>query len=171
MINKIIATLILSVSVAATANARVSQKELEEIATKLSDKTGVSFELRIDTSEDVNAWAECGNVITVTKGALDTFKYDEVAFLLGHEIGHLGLGHVGSPYLNCTNANYVWKKSEADADLYSMDAMKESGFDACRGGSGTFLLFLREYGDNGGPDDPHPSNTYRLEQVKEYACK
>lgn len=172
-IKNIITAVALSVGLVATANARVSQTDVQTIMKNITAQTGdTNIKIIYDSSTDINAYASCGNTITVTKGAMDELSTDEMAFVLGHELGHIKLGHV--PHKNflghCTGGNYVWKNSEADADRFSLAVISKAKYDACKGGSGFFMLLSRKYGNLGGPADPHPTNKFRLQQVEEYSC-
>lgn len=175
MIKTLIASA-LTLSIVTTANASVSKDEVIDITNRLSQLTKTKINLHFDNSTAVNAWATCGNHVTVTKGAMDSLKRDEMMFVIGHEIGHIKLGHVGVEYysplkgVGCVNANYEFKKSESDADYFSLDVMKKGGYDACSGGAGFFHFMMREYGSEGDPTDPHTSSKFRLQQVEEYAC-
>lgn len=54
---------------------------------------GVSLNYKVYQAQDINAWAMPNGCIRVYSGLMDTMTDDEVRGVLGHEIGHVELGH------------------------------------------------------------------------------
>lgn len=158
------------------SHAQVSKRQLVKMTKELIQLSGVPkpIYLYIKDSNQVNGWATCGRRITITTGAMKQFNYYEMMSTVGHELGHINLNHVGKRILGiCVGAKYVWKKSEADADLYSIRLMKKGNYDACKAFTSKFKYYLKTDKNNGlydNPKDPHPSILIRLKQVKKYAC-
>jgi putative metalloprotease len=55
--------------------------------------TGVPVQARVYMAQDVNAWAMANGCVRVYSGLMDMMTDDEVRGVLGHEIGHVALGH------------------------------------------------------------------------------
>lgn len=59
------------------------------------------YEFRLCDSPEVNAFALPGGIIYVTQGLVDRFSKadpDAMAFVLGHEMGHVELGHAADAF-------------------------------------------------------------------------
>lgn len=88
------------------------------------------------------------NQVEISEGLLTLItNEDEMAFVLGHELGHLLLGHNGST-----------KENEYQADRASFFLMKRYGFNTCRGAKNLFKLVNAE-------SDDHPLPSKRYERL------
>ncbi len=67
-------------------------KRLTKIMTGLKD-SGVPVQAKVYLTKDVNAWAMANGCVRVYSGLMDMMSDDEVRGVLGHEIGHVALGH------------------------------------------------------------------------------
>lgn len=54
---------------------------------------GVAINYKVYETKDVNAWAMNNGCVRVYSGLLDMMNDDEVRGVVGHEIGHVALGH------------------------------------------------------------------------------
>ncbi|MDE2441702.1 MAG: M48 family metalloprotease [Betaproteobacteria bacterium] len=54
---------------------------------------GVNVNYKVYETKDVNAWAMNNGCVRVYSGLLDMMNDDEVRGVVGHEIGHVALGH------------------------------------------------------------------------------
>jgi putative metalloprotease len=69
-------------------------KRLAGIAKKLGTEiNGQPVNYKVYLTPDVNAWAMANGCIRVYSGLMDLMTDDEVIGVLGHEIGHVALGH------------------------------------------------------------------------------
>ncbi|MET1076509.1 MAG: M48 family metallopeptidase [Pseudomonas sp.] len=69
-------------------------KRLAGIAKSLgSSVDGTPINYKVYMTDDVNAWAMANGCVRVYSGLMDLMTDNEVAGVLGHEIGHVGLGH------------------------------------------------------------------------------
>ncbi|SFC10313.1 M48 family metalloprotease [Pragia fontium] len=69
-------------------------KRLNKIAKKLGNNVnGQPLNYKVYLTEDVNAWAMANGCIRVYSGLMDLMTDDEVTGVIGHEIGHVELGH------------------------------------------------------------------------------
>lgn len=106
----ILITVLLLVACAPTATLKpVSQEvagdkyvQLQRIQAKilpLIDKENSrEYRVVIADSPQVNAFSQCSDyrIVVVLMGALDTFSYDEMHFIMAHEYSHIALKHCQS---------------------------------------------------------------------------
>lgn len=70
------------------------QQRLNKIAAVLGDNiNGVPANYKVYQTKDVNAWAMANGCIRVYSGLMDMMTDNEVEGVLGHEMGHVALGH------------------------------------------------------------------------------
>lgn len=55
---------------------------------------GKAYELWVEDSDDLNAYAACGHIVGVTRYALERLPSSQLAAVLAHELGHHTGGHV-----------------------------------------------------------------------------
>jgi putative metalloprotease len=55
--------------------------------------TGLPLDAKVYMTQDVNAWAMANGCVRVYSGLMDLMTDDEVRAVVGHEIGHVALGH------------------------------------------------------------------------------
>ncbi|PLQ01459.1 M48 family metallopeptidase [Cupriavidus pauculus] len=75
----------------ATADSTYA-KRLVNIMNGLQN-TGLPLDAKVYMTKDVNAWAMANGCVRVYSGLMDLMSDDEVRGVLGHEIGHVALGH------------------------------------------------------------------------------
>lgn len=77
----------------APANSPYTQR-LNKIAAALGDNIdGTPANYKVYLTKDVNAWAMANGCIRVYSGLMDMMNDNEVEGVLGHEMGHVALGH------------------------------------------------------------------------------
>lgn len=117
------------------------------------EPSGIGFHIFVVNSEMVNAFT-LGGEIYVTNSLLDQAEStDELACIIGHEIGHNELGHVAEKLKEVELAQGIFgneagaaiagvvglvtmgfnQRNEAEADLYGIDLALAAGYNACRG--------------------------------------
>jgi len=70
-------------------------KRLNTIATALGDNiNGQPVNYKVYVTKDVNAFAMANGCIRVYSGLMDMMTDNEVEAVIGHEMGHVALGHV-----------------------------------------------------------------------------
>jgi predicted Zn-dependent protease len=113
----------------------------------------IRYNIYVIRSEMVNAFT-VGGEIYVTNSLLSSAESkDEIACVIGHEIGHNELGHIAKKLkevelaqgilgeeTGAAVANFIGlltigfnQRSEAESDLYGIDLALSAGYDACRG--------------------------------------
>lgn len=110
--------------------AKISEVEVREIYSNLLKHTGLTnnafLPLQVIKSNQINAYTD-GNVVAIYTGMLDFVQSkDEIAAVLGHEIGHVMLEHVYSPLLFASSI------LEGNADKYGAYLMLRAGYDVCK---------------------------------------
>lgn len=69
-------------------------RRLNRVATLLgSEINGVPVNYKVYLTNDVNAWAMANGCIRVYSGLMDLMNDDELRGIVGHEMGHVALGH------------------------------------------------------------------------------
>ncbi len=72
-------------------------RQVERVGLRLarvSDRPTLPWKFKILNTREVNAISLPGGLIYITKGMMDFLKYeDELAFVLGHEVGHVSRRH------------------------------------------------------------------------------
>lgn len=131
-------------------------ERLDRIFSKLiskMDNPKFDYEYHIVESEDINAFTAGGQVFIFT-GIIDfAASDDELASILGHEIYHNELGHIGDK-LKETKVAQNWfgeglgdlayyvtslvsasfnQENEVYSDLYGLDLAVKAGYDGCAG--------------------------------------
>ncbi len=72
------------------------QQRLDSIGsrvTRFSDRQDLDYHFRVVNDKELNAFAIPGGFIYVNSGLMDTATDDELASVLGHEIGHVAARH------------------------------------------------------------------------------
>ena len=70
------------------------RKRLDKIAANLgSQVNGTPVNYEVYLTDEVNAWAMANGCVRVYSGLMDLMNDNEVEGVLGHEMGHVALGH------------------------------------------------------------------------------
>lgn len=77
--------------VAPTSSAHA--KRLVKLTKGIKMEGGVKPNYKVYMTKDVNAFAMADGTIRVYSGLMDAMTDDEVRYVIGHEIGHVSLGH------------------------------------------------------------------------------
>lgn len=59
-----------------------------------SDRKDIEYKFSVLADKELNAMALPGGFIYVNKGLMDILNNDEVAYVLGHEVGHVAARHI-----------------------------------------------------------------------------
>lgn len=82
----------------AASNSAYAQRLRHIVKGLPSTADGASLNYQVYLAKDVNAWAMPNGCIRVYSGLMDVMSDDEVRGVLGHEIGHVDLGHSKNRY-------------------------------------------------------------------------
>lgn len=133
------------------------QTLLEGIMRKLlkqrSHPTEIEYNIYLIDDPQVNAYTLGGEIFVTKSLMVDVHSLDELACIIGHEIGHNELGHIAQIIQDGEAADRLLgpetaaqldgliqsvtagfgQRDEASADLYGIDLALAAGYDACRG--------------------------------------
>ncbi|MFD2588935.1 MULTISPECIES: M48 family metallopeptidase [Flavobacteriaceae] len=103
-------------------NTNSSYSKVQEILSKLikfANSKNVSYHLNILKSDDINAFATLGGYLYITTGLINFVEsYDELAFIIGHEIAHEDKLHTQRKITKLTLSSNL-------LDMTRMDGFKE----------------------------------------------
>lgn len=137
--------------------AAVSFQQAKEVFNELYNVSGRHAKLHYDSTLNVNAWMTFpahGYKIVITQGMLNTLQNkDELAMVLGHEIGHKALSHYRP-------VDYL--RQEMDADDVGYYYCKKAGYKRCIDG---LKVLQAKFGDGTGADGVHPPWSVRIKGV------
>ncbi|MDV3468844.1 M48 family metallopeptidase [Stenotrophomonas sp. C3(2023)] len=74
------------------ANDPYAQR-LARITQGLANEDGMALDFKAYRTDEVNAWAMANGCVRVYTGLMDMATDDEIRGVIGHEIGHVKLGH------------------------------------------------------------------------------
>ncbi len=125
--------------------------------------------LRILKTDVVNAWTD-GNYVAITTGILKKMtNIDEIALVLGHELGHvINYDVIHSEMEEMLGVPLDNRYKEAAADQIGAYLMMRAGFDECKGRV-IMQVFKDNFGDDAGAQD-HPDNAFRLDSLDLPQC-
>lgn len=137
-----------------------------EVSSKLIPFTGDPeriVAIHLIESDIVNAWADGRSEITITTGLLKTLhSKDELAAVLGHEMGHIMLGHVSGQVYDDQ------RLLELNSDKYGVFLMERAGYDKCQ--ADEWFRRLRDEGQDTALTTSHPSMSDRVYEMDFPQC-
>lgn len=68
-------------------------KRLSKLTKGMKTDKGLKLNIKVYQAREVNAFAMADGTIRVYSGLMDAMTDDEVRYVIGHEIGHVSLGH------------------------------------------------------------------------------
>ena len=173
----VMATVFLSVSAAAIAYKEIYHNEMtykekvviaKKVFNKLQLYTGegkIVKKLTIEESDVIDAYAN-EDYVAVTTAALRFLKNeDEIAAWLGHEIGHIMLGHIVSEFYDAHKDGRI---HELNADKYGVYLMMRAGYDICQAKNPWKRLEESEGNDTA--TKTHPSYADRVNELTFPGC-
>ncbi len=146
--------------------------QIQTIFDKLAVNSGTTHILPLIVLKTpmANAWTD-GKNITITTGLLNIINGndDELAMVLGHEMGHVinyDLEHGAMEMI--LNYQIDNRYKEAAADKMGAYIMMRAGFNECNGYS-IMMKFKEAFGDDAGAEG-HPDNAFRADQLNLPQC-
>ena len=185
--------LILLLTLCGTSYAEISKITVNKAWKRLTKADNFSrIPINFENDKTPNAWVkfdEAGNyTVHVTKGLMRILdNEDEIAGILGHELGHIRLGHYESnssagavrtviginseiyPMNNPAGENSFGQKQETQADSYSTALLRKARY--CPRGLYDALTKIHEkgYGNERMGFNSHPASRERLAHIAEEA--
>jgi len=77
----------------ASASNKYTTRLTQVVRNMPTSVNGKTANYKVYITPDVNAWAMANGCIRVYSGLMDLMNDDELRGVIGHEIGHVGLGH------------------------------------------------------------------------------
>lgn len=173
ILTRVLLILVLLVSISFYVGEKLHENSLEskvikaqEIYTQLLKYTGVTGylnpKINIINSGLINAWTD-GESVNITVGMLNFIKNnDELALVIGHEIGHVILGHL------VVDDGIDQRLKEANSDKYSIYLMLRAGYNVCNADELWKRLVLIEGNDI--LTSSHPSGKDREDSLDFPGC-
>jgi putative metalloprotease len=164
---------------------------LARLTGHLQAEDGLKLEFKAYMVDELNAWAMANGCVRVYSGLLDALTDDEVHSVLGHEIGHVRLGHIkakmrtallarglresaidsggaviaagelGNLAEAVVNAQFS-QKEERDADDYGFSFLLKHAYDP----SAMVSMFRKLPGKKGGLLASHPDPESRAKRIE-----
>ncbi len=104
----------------------VYSKRLARIADNLGDEVdGTSIDYKVYLADVPNAFAMANGCVRVYSGLMDMMNDNEVTAVLGHELGHVALGHVKSS-MQTAYAAYAARSALASSSNDKVAALSKS---------------------------------------------
>jgi putative metalloprotease len=179
------------------ANSTYTQR-LNKIASALGDNiNGQPVNYKVYMAKDVNAFAMANGCIRVYSGLMDMMNDNEVEAVIGHEMGHVALGHVkkGMQVALGTNAvraaasaggivgslsqsqlgdvgeklvnSQFSQRQESEADDYSYDLLRKRGINPSGLATSFEKLAKLEAGRQSSMFDDHPASEERAQHIRD----
>ena len=184
-----------------TSWAEIGRSTVDRAWRRISEADGfIRVPINFENDEDPNAWVkfldEENFTVHVTSGLMRILQTEaEIAGVLGHELGHIRLGHYGAMVLDDTartvmginseladdmaravgemnmdlNESAFSRKQETDADDYGTELLRKAGYNAW----GLYDA-MKRFDDNGYTTErngfnSHPASRERLAHLSEKA--
>ena len=90
-------------------------KRLAKLTSKLVTYDGMKLDYKVYMSDTINAFAMADGTVRVYSGLMDLMSDDELRFVIGHEIGHVKLGHSASSIKTAYQSSAFVKGASAAA--------------------------------------------------------
>lgn len=110
----------------APASSKYSQR-LAKLTDKLHNYDGMNLNFKVYLSNEVNANATADGSVRVYTALMDLMTDEEMLFVLGHEMGHVKLGHTSSAMRTALALSGVRKGASASGTVASTIADSELG--------------------------------------------
>ena len=175
-------------------------KRLAGLTQKLASEDGLKLNFKVYLVKDVNAFATPDGSVRVFAGLMDLMTDDELLFVIGHEIGHVKLGHslkrIRTAYLTSAAAkaanagglnaqqltdlgekffNAQFSQSqESDSDTYGVSFLKRHNYNLPAAVSSMRKLAELDGTAAGGSNSlfaSHPGSRQRADKLQELISK
>ena len=149
----------------APANSEYARR-LTTISRALGDNiNGQPVNYKVYMAKDVNAFAMANGCIRVYSGLMDMMTDNEVEAVLGHEMGHVALGHVKKDLGEKLVNSQFTQRQESEADDYSYDLLRQRGISPAGLATSFEKLAKLEEGRQSSMFDDHPASAERAQHI------
>lgn len=100
-------------------------KRLARITRGMENDDGMKLNFKVYLTKEVNAFAMADGTVRVYSGLMDKMSDDEVRYVIGHEIGHVKLGH-SRKAMQTAYATSAARKAAAASGYETAAALSES---------------------------------------------
>jgi putative metalloprotease len=170
-------------------------KRLAAMTKGITNEDGMSLNFKVYLVKDINAFATPDGSVRVFAGLMDKMTDDEIRFIIGHEIGHVKLGHslkatrtayMASAAAKAANSklsaqqltdlgqkfvNAQFSQSqESDADAYGVNFLKRHKYNLAAAESSMRKLADLDGTSTGGGSNlfsSHPGSKQRADKIHE----
>ncbi len=148
----------------------VTQRLIPHTVVFRDDAPGWSWEILVLTSPEVNAWGMPGGKIAVYTGTIEKLQLtdDELAALIGHEIGHLLRDHArevwGPPALGLVSRS----QQEQEADRIGVELAALAGNDPRAALTLWAKMAQERQGSGAQISGTHPAPDGRVDDLRQY---
>lgn len=110
-------------------------QRLKKLTDKHVNEDGLKLNFKVYLVDDINAFASPDGSIRVYSGLMDKMTDDELSYVIGHEIGHVKLGHSLAAYkaeylARATRKGLASTKGGANLANSQLGALAEEGVNA-----------------------------------------
>jgi metalloprotease len=128
-------------------------KRLTKLTSKLVTYDGMKLDYKVYMSDTVNAFAMADGTVRVYSGLMDLMSDDELRFVIGHEIGHVKLGHSASSIKTAYQSSaFVKGASAAAANSKTGSAVMNLGGDQLKAVVGKAITSAHSRGQESDSD-------------------
>ena len=111
----------------APANSRYAARLNQVVRQMPATVNGKTANYKVYMTKDVNAWAMANGCIRVYSGLMDLMNDDELRGVIGHEIGHVALGHSKSRMQTAYAASAVRGLASAAGGVAAQLSQSQAG--------------------------------------------
>lgn len=134
-------------------SSSIYAKRLTKLTSKLVTYDGMKLDYKVYMSDTVNAFAMADGTVRVYSGLMDLMSDDELRFVIGHEIGHVKLGHSASSIKTAYQSSaFVKGASAAAANSKTGSAVMNLGGDQLKAVVGKAITSAHSRGQESDSD-------------------
>lgn len=100
-------------------------ERLAKVTDGMQNEEGLKPDIKVYMKDEINAFAMANGSIRVYSGLMDKMTDDEIRYVIGHEIGHVNLGH-SKKALQVAYAASAGRKAASASGSNAVAALSES---------------------------------------------
>ncbi len=146
------------------ASSKYGQR-MAKLTSGLQSFDGLKLDFKVYDSNQINAFACPNGAIRFYSGLMDAMTDDEIRYVIGHEIGHIKLGHSKSR-MQTALATSAAQSNENAADDYAVQTFLTKIGSNKKGAVTALEKLAAMSGGGGGWTSTHPAPKERAERMK-----